>query len=198
MSDSSPTLRAYRHAVRLYPRAFREEYGADLVALYADQLRDEPSWRVAARGSIDLMLTVPNRHMEVHMYTKRSNVVPIVCGAIAFASVIVGVVVGNPLVLAGCLIGGVASGLLGVLAAHRARPITDGAPMSASWWKVLALGAGLMVALIAGTTATGELPPGGWFAAMIAGLASLLMIGAGLVLGIVHLASRPSRHLPAH
>ena len=40
------------------------------------------------------------------------------------------------------------------------------------------------------TTATGELPEGGWLIAMVTGLTALLLLGAGIVLGIAHLASR--------
>ena len=58
------------------------------------------------------------------------------------------------------------------------------------WWKLLAGGAGLLAALIAITTATGELPDGGWLIAMVTGLTALVLLGAGIVLGIAHLASR--------
>ena len=54
MTSPPWTLRVYRLLVRLYPRRFREEYGPDLVGLVADQLRDEPTWRVLARSAVDL------------------------------------------------------------------------------------------------------------------------------------------------
>ena len=101
--------------------------------------------------------------------------------------------VGHPGVLLACLAVGVAAGALGLLAAHRTRPLTQPRPVSANWWKLLAGGAALLAALIVITTIIGELPDGGWLVAMISGLTALLLIGAGLVLGIVHLASRPSR-----
>jgi hypothetical protein len=43
------------------------------------------------------------------------------------------------------------------------------------------------------TTATGELPDGGWLIAMITGLTAVLLIGAGIALGIAHVAARPHR-----
>jgi hypothetical protein len=55
-----------------------------------------------------------------------------------------------------------------------------------------------LAALILVTTATGELPAGGWFVAMITGLTALVLIGAGLVLGVAHLAGRPSRRATAY
>jgi peptidoglycan/LPS O-acetylase OafA/YrhL len=97
-----------------------------------------------------------------------------------------------------CIAGAAASGCLGLLAAHRGRPLSDPRPTSARWWKLTASGAGLLAALIIVTTATGELPEAGWFIAMITGLTALVLIGAGLVLGIAHLASRPSRRATAH
>ena len=50
--------------------------------------------------------------------------------------------------------------------------------------------AALLALLIVVTNAMGELPHGGWYVAMTVGLAALLLVGAGLVLGIVHLAGR--------
>ena len=193
MTRVTGTLRLYRRAVRLYPRRFRDDYGPDLVLLVADQLGDEPSWRVVARTAVDLVLTLPTRHLEAHMHRPPSALVPALFGALTLAAVIVGITVGHPLVLLACLaVGGAAAGL-GLLAAHRARPLTHPLPASASWWKLLAGGAGLLAGLIVLTSVTGELPDGGWLIAMITGLTALLLIGAGVVLGIAHLASRRAR-----
>ena len=193
MSKPPVVLAVYRHAVRFYPRRFREDYGSDLVLLVADQLRDEPTWRVLARSTVDLVLTLPTRHLEAHVHRPPALLIPTLFGAVALAAVIVGITVGHPFVLLACLAIGAAAGGLGMLAAHRARPLTQPRPTSAHWWKLLAGGAAVMAALIAITTATGELPDGGWLIAMITGLTALLLIGAGVVLGIAHLASRPSR-----
>jgi hypothetical protein len=61
------------------------------------------------------------------------------------------------------------------------------------WWKLVASGGGLMIALIVITTATGELPEGGWIVAMITGLTAIILMSIGVLLGIAQLASRPSR-----
>jgi hypothetical protein len=193
MSGPARVIRWYRLAVRLYPRRFREEYGPDLVLLVADQLRDEPSWRVLARSATDLALTLPTRHLEAHMDRSPTPLVPAMFGALALSSVVVGITVGHPLVLVACIAVGLVAGWLGLLSAHRARPLTQPRPKTAQWWKLLAAGAGLLTALIATTTATGELPEGAWFIAMVAGLTAVVLLGAGVVLGIAHLASRPSR-----
>jgi hypothetical protein len=193
MTAPPRTLRVYQMLVRLYPRRFREEYGADLVGLGADPLRDEPTWRVLARSAIDLALTVPTRHLEAHMDRAPTPLVPTLFGALALSAVIVGAIVGHPAVLLACSAVGVTAGWLGLLAAHRARPLTQPRPATAHWWKLLAGGAGLLAALIATTTATGELPDGGWLIAMVTGLTAIVLLGAGIVLGIAHVAGRIRR-----
>ncbi len=197
MTPLPRTLRVYRMLVRLYPRRFREEYGPDLEGLVADQLRDEPTWRVLARSAVDLALTVPTRHLEAHMDRAPTPLVPILFGALALSAVIVGATVGHPIVLLACIAVGVGAGWLGMLAAHRARPLTQPRPATAHWWKLLAGGAGLLAALIATTTATGELPDGGWLIAMITGLTAVVLLGAGVVLGIANLAGRIRRDAAA-
>jgi hypothetical protein len=197
MTTPPRTLRVYRLLVRLYPERFREEYGPDLVALVADQLRDEPTWRVLARSAVDLALTLPARHLEAHMDRSPTPLVPALFGALALSAVIVGATVGHPLVLLASIAVGITAGWLGLLAAHRARPLTQPRPATAHWWKLLAAGAGLLAALIAITTATGELPDGGWLIAMVTGLTALVLLGAGIVLGIAHLAARARRGAPA-
>jgi hypothetical protein len=191
------TILVYRQLVRLYPKQFREEYGPDMVDLLADQLRDDPAWRVGMRTTVDFALTLPGRHLEAHMNRSPTPFVPALFGAIALSAVAVGAVVGHLVVLLVCLAVAIAAGWLGLLAAHRARPLTEPRPTTAEWWKFLAAGAGLMAALIAITTATGELPEGGWFVAMVAGLTALVLLGAGIVLGIAHLVARPGRRAAA-
>jgi hypothetical protein len=193
MTTPPGTLRIYQQLVRLYPRRFREEYGPDLVGLVADQLRDEPTWRVLARSAVDLALTLPARHLEAHMDRAPTPVVPTLFGALALSAVVVGATVGHPIVLLACTAGAVTAGWLGLLAAHRSKPLTQPRPATAHWWKLLAAGAGLLAALVVATTAIGELPDGGWLVAMVTGLTALVLLGAGIVLGIVHLAGRARR-----
>jgi hypothetical protein len=193
MSKPASTVTLYRQATRLYPRSFREAYGPDLVQLFADQLRDEAGWRVVTRSAVDLAITVPTRHLEAHMNRTPTPLVPALFAALAVSSVIVGLVVGHPIVLLICLAVGVSAGALGLVSAHRTRGLTQARPTTAHWWKVLAAGGGLLAALIAVTTATGELPDGGWLIAMVTGLTAIVLLSTGVVLGIAHLASRPTR-----
>jgi hypothetical protein len=193
MSPAPRTVGLYRRSLRLYPRGFREDYGPDLVRLVEDQLTDEPTWRVALRTVVDLALTLPSRHMEAHMNRTPTHLVPTLFAALAIASVVVGLVIGHPLVFLVCLAVAVVAGCLAVLAASRVRTLTESQPTSAHWWKVLAAGGGLMAALVAITTATGELPDGGWLIAMITGLTAIVLMSIGVMLGIARLATWPTR-----
>jgi hypothetical protein len=187
----------YRWLVRLYPRAFRDDYGTDLVDLFAEQVRDEPAWRVGARALVDLALTVPTQHLEAHMdrtLDRSPNVVVTYSlGAVVAAAIAVGLVVGHPAVFLACGAVALAAAGLAVVNARRTRPLSDPQPLAAHWWKPVAAGTTLLATLIAVTTATGELPSGAWFVAMLVGLASLLLIGVGLVLAISRLANRAVR-----
>jgi hypothetical protein len=197
MSTHPRTLGAYRLAVRLYPKQFREEYGPDLVGLVTDQLREEPTWRVLGRTTVDLALTVPTRHLEAHMSRSATTLVPMIFGAVALSAVVVGVTVGSLGILLPCLVVAAIAVSLALVSAHRARPLTEPRPTSGNWWKLLGGGAFVLAVLIAITTATGELPDGAWFVAMVTGLTALVLIGAGIVLGIAHLASRANRSTAA-
>lgn len=131
------------------------------------------------------------------MSTTRPSTLPTVLGAVALSVLVVAVVVGHPTVLAGGVLAFLSFGGLALLAAHRDRPLTDPRPWSSRWWLLLTSGLGLLVGLVAVTTAVGELPSGGWFVAMTVGLAAVLLMAGGFVLGIVHLASRERRSATA-
>jgi hypothetical protein len=188
---------AYRRLVRLYPRAFRDEFGTDLVDLLAEQLRDEPTGRVLARGLIDLALTVPAQHLEAHMDRSPNLALTCALGALAFATTAVGIAVGHPAILVACLAVGIGLAGLALLNTRRGRPLTNTTSITVHWWKPTAAGTALLATLVAVTTATGELPEGGWFIAMITLLTALLLIGTGLVLGVLHLAHRPTHRATA-
>lgn len=193
MSTPRLTVATYRRAVRLYPRQFRNEYGDDLVVLFSDQLRDEPAWRVIARSVCDLALTLPIRHLEATMNRTMTAFVPVLFGTLAISSLIIGLVVGHPIVLLVCLALAGLTGCLALVAHRRARPMAAPSTASAQWWKLLVSGGGLMVVLIVVTTATGELPDNGWFVAMLTGLTAIMLMSVGVMLGITHLVARPSR-----
>jgi len=167
-------VRAYRALLRLYPRSFRSEYGDDMVLLLRQQLRDENVARVAARAAVDLAITVPVRHLEVHMNRTATTALVITFGALGAALAVVGGPIG--------LVAAFALFALAVVTWRRNRPVV--AAGDGRWWKLLLGGAGLLATLIVVTTITGELPSGGWYIAMATMLTSFGLIGAGIVLGI--------------
>lgn len=191
--SSAGIVAAYRLAVRLYPKPFREEYGDDLVQFLTSQLRDERMLRVLGRTAVDLLLSIPQRHLESHMDVTRATTLPVLFGAAALSALIVGIVVGHPAVIAGCIAAGLGFGGLALLAAHRNQALSDGHPTSSRWLGMLATGVVLLISLIGVSTATGELPSRGWLIAMVVGLISLLLIAAGLILAVLHFASRGRR-----
>jgi hypothetical protein len=187
-------VRAYRHTIRLYPRSFREEFGDDLVQLFADQLADERPARVVTRTLLDLALSVPQRHLESDMNVTRAAVLPIVFFVLALSSLTAGLVIGHPAVLAVCALATLVFLALALVALHRARPLHEVRTLPSRWWVVLGAGVALLAGLIVVTRATGELPEGGWFLAMVIGLTSVVLIATGLVLGVVQLVGRSHRH----
>lgn len=186
-------VNAYRHTIRLYPRSFRDEFGDDLVGLFADQLADERAARVVTRTILDLALSVPQRHLESDMHLTRTSVLPVVFFALALASLVVGLAVGHPAVLGACALATLAFLGLALVALHRARPLHEVRSIPSRWWVVLGCGVVLLAGLVVVTRATGELPEGGWFLAMVTGLTAIVLIATGLGLGVVQLVGRSHR-----
>jgi hypothetical protein len=185
-------IRLYRGLLLCYPRSFRHEYGPDMVLLFSDQLGDEPAPRVWCRGLIDLAVTVPTRHLEAHLKRPPNSLVPVIFAALAVASILVAVIAGtNPGIALGALSVAAVATVLAVVSARQTRRITAATSTTAQWWKPLALGAGALVAVIILEGAT-DLSL--WMPMFITVLFSLLMIAAGLVLGIAHLLITHFRH----
>lgn len=184
-------VRAYRALLRLYPRRFRDEYGADMALLFADQLRDEPAARVWTRSVIDLALTIPTQHLEAHMNRAPSALLPVLFTAIGIGGVGIAAVGGSsPGMLAVGLSSAVVALVLAAVAWRNLRPVgTD--DVSAHWWKLVSGGAVMLAAFAGVTTFTGELPEGLWWPMIIILFSALGLIGTGVVLGIAHAAARP-------
>lgn len=185
----------YRALLRLYPRRFRDEYGPDMVLLFADQLRDEPAMRVCARGAVDLAITVPTRHLEAHMHRPPNPTVPVVFAALSVAGVLLGIIGGSsPGMLAVGVSVAAVAGVLAVTSWRHTRTITASRPATAHWWKFLTGGGCLLLAVIVVTTATGEVDESMWLPMMISVLLALVALAAGLALGIAHLTGNRARN----
>lgn len=186
MSGHPGAARVYDALLRLYPREFRDEYRADMSRLYRDQCADEPALRVTARAALDLALTLPQQHLEVHVRRNSTSVVSVLYLALAAAALLTALVGGTDrtTLIVGVLLAVVAGGL-GV-AAHRRAAIASSSPRGAGWWKPVLAGPILIGTVI---VASG-LGVDAWYAGMVAVFLGLALFGAGIVLGIVRLFSR--------
>lgn len=177
--------RVYRALTRLYPRSFREEYGDDLVALFAEQCADEGNVRVYTRTALDLILTVPIRHLEVPMSRRAPTAMVLVYSVIALGGVATAVVGGTNEVAVS--LGLLIAALAGALAIVTARRHTAG-PADAGnlWWKITATGAALIAAVIVGAGLGVE----AWYLAWLMAIAGVALVAAGLLLGAFRLFQR--------
>lgn len=188
MSPPGPARRArryergYRALTACYPRRFREEYGADLVACFRAQCVDESPERVLARALVDLALTVGSQHLEVHMHRDPEPVATAGLAALGAAGATVAVLGGTE---AAALVPGivlaVAGAALAVLHHRRTRPVgPDPAGLAAQWWKLVLVGPGLVAAVVVAAGAGVD----AWFVGMAAVAAGAVSTALGLVLGV--------------
>jgi hypothetical protein len=184
--SGSGSARVYRQLIRLYPRAFRDEYGDDLVALFEQQCHDERPARVYARTALDLVVTVPIRHLEVPMPRRAPITMIVLYVILAVAGVVTAGLSGTNYVRGtiGLLVAVLATAL--AIITWRRNLFTASVDGSGAWWKLLAIGGGLIGSVLVGAQAGLEQ----WYLAMtmiLAGIASAL---AGVVLGATRLFRR--------
>lgn len=74
MNDDRPAVRVYRGLLSLYPREFRDEYGADMVQLLRDQYAAEPAWQVCACAALDLVITIPTQQLETIAWRRTGTI----------------------------------------------------------------------------------------------------------------------------
>jgi hypothetical protein len=186
VTGSAGAARAYAALLRLYPREFRDEFGADMSQLFRDQLADEAAPRVVARAVLDLALTLPQQHLEVHVRRNSTAIVSVVYLSLAAAGLATALLGGtNRAALIGGALLAVVAGALGIAARRRAATVSAD-PASAAWWKLLLAGP----LLIGGVIAAAGLGVNAWYAGMVAVLAGLALFAAGVVLGVVRLFTR--------
>jgi hypothetical protein len=190
MTAEDAAVRAYRAVVRLYPRRFREEYGADMTQLMREQCREEPIARVLARALIDATISIPTQHVEARMRSAPNRLVPVVYVAAAVAGLVVATLGGSePATLVLGLGLAVLAGTIGVLAWRRAAPVDQAQPVTASWRKFLEAGPCLVALVVAGAQADVD----AWYLGMVAVLAAVISTAMGLVLGAAHVFARRLR-----
>lgn len=176
-------LGAYGKALRLYPGGFRQEYGEDMVALLAQQLRDERAARVWTRTGVDLLRTIPVRHLEAHMHVT-ARTVPTLAGAI-FVVAGMTALVGGPLIIVAVALTALA---IGILSWRSERPAAD-LPPSAGRRAILLIAAGsAALGLMAFAPTDG--PEGVWLVFITVLLSAIGAIVLGVLYGAAHLMAR--------
>lgn len=185
-------LRAYGALVALYPREFRDEYGADMVLLARDACRDDPPWRVACRVLVDLAISIPTQHLERHMHRSPSPLIPLIYTAVSGAGIVLALTGGTNAVLliVGLVVAAIA-GTVAVISWRRAAPI-DGSVRTTHWWKFVAAGP----VIIGGVIVAAGLGVEAWFVGMFFVFLALILTGVGLLLGLARLATRRPPALP--
>jgi hypothetical protein len=187
---SSRGVGLYRVALRCYPREFRDDYGPDMVLVFAQQLADESAPRVWVRSVVDLATTVPAQHLEAHMNRARTSFVPMIFIAVSIAALAVVLVTGASntsgsavaMAMALLCVSAVCA-VLGVVSWSRTRPITSDGSVTAQWWKFLAAGAAAIGAVIVAEAATDI---EAWELMMLTLLLAFVTLAAGVVLGLAH------------
>jgi hypothetical protein len=81
----------YRGLVRLYPRAFRNDYADDLVQSFADLLAHLGPSRTWRRTAIDLAVTVPRYRLETVMNPRHTDATLYIATAVVIAAAAVSI-----------------------------------------------------------------------------------------------------------
>lgn len=192
---------AYRRLTALYPRAFREEYRADLVALFTDQLQDGRVAGVWFRTIGDLAVTVPSQHLEVRMKRSSGGLVTATAIVVATVAAVTAAVFGfAPMAIPLAVVALLATAV--AVLSWRANHLGRGTAAAAgrNWWKFLLAGVATFATLALGTWLVDNAAlPWALLAAMY--LAGWILSITGAVLGAGHLIQRlRARHAnaPAH
>ncbi len=185
-------LRAYRALMALYPREFRNEYGADMVQLAREACRDEPPWRVACRVLVDLALSIPTQHLEARMHQSLSPLIPLIYTAVSGAGIVLALAGGTnvALLVVGLVVAAIA-GMLAVIAWRRVAPVGGLLPTT-HWWKFVVAGP----VIVGGVIVAAELGVDAWFVGMFFVFVALILTGVGLLLGLARLTARRPPALP--
>jgi hypothetical protein len=190
VSRDAFAIRVYWALIRLYPRRFRDEYGADMALLMREQCCDEPTGRVFARVVMDAAISIPSQHMEARMRRAPNRLVPLMYMTAAAAGLLVAILGGSEpatLVLGLCL--AAIAGTIGAFAWRRSAPVRETQPLATSWWKFLVAGP-CLVALVIVAAGAGV---NAWYLGMVTVLAAVIAVALGVVLALAHFFGRRTR-----
>jgi hypothetical protein len=188
-----PAIRTYGALLRLYPRRFRDQYGADMVLLMREQRAQESASRVFARSMVDLAISIPTQHLEARMHRAPNPIVPLVYVTAAIAGLLVAILGGtNGATLVLGLGLAVVAGTVATQAWRRSRPVGEARDVTAAWWKFLVAGP-CLAALVIVASGVGVQA---WYLGMVVVLAAFVSTATGLVLGLAHLFTHRLRGTP--
>lgn len=182
-------MEVYRRLTRLYPRSFRQNYGTDLVALFADQIQDEPTARVWLRAVRDLSVTVPTQRLEAHMQHSSARVLTAVSGVVAASATVLALTLGSGPAMPIFLVVALVAGAVAVWSWQSAQPVRADMGAAGSWWKVLLAGP-VLAALTFGAMAVPwpeamDLGDNAYWLVLIAFMTSLTLTAFGVLLGFL-------------
>lgn len=193
MTTDPLLVRAYGALIKLYPRRFRDEHGADMIQLIREASDDETTARLCWLIVADLTLSIPTQHLETHVHRTPTHLVPLLYTATAGAGVVLALAGGTniALLVIGALIA-VTAGIASVVTWRRAAPI-GGLIETRHWWKFVVAGPVLVAAVIIGASLGIE----AWEVGVLTVFLGFILTGTGLLLGLVRLTTRPSHALPS-
>lgn len=178
----------YRHLVRLYPASFRQDFGDDLVVMFARQIADEPPARVWARTVRDLAVSVPLQRLEAHMKHPSSRVLTVVSGVVAATAALLAVTLGTGPAMPVFLLVALAAAGVGVWSWQAARPVRADGAATESWWKIFLAGPALaaltLLAMAAPWPEAIDLGDNAYWLIVISFMTSLALAATGLLMGI--------------
>ena len=179
---------AYVAAVRLYPRAFRREYGGDLVLLAEDLVVDLGPRRAAARLARDLLVSLPARYLEVLVRRPAPILLPTLAALTAATLIVTAVVLGTGAGI-GLLVLAMLAATVAALAFPGARVLRERS-VSSHWWQLLLVGVLLNLGVSAGQVLFDN---DGWYVwplAFGAVIGGWMCIATGMVLAVLHFVRR--------
>ena len=181
-------------SLRLSPRRFRDQYGADMVLLMREQCTEESASRVFVRSMVDLAISIPTQHLGARMRKAPGPLVPLAYAIAAVAGLLLAILGGtNPAMLVLGLTLAVVAGAIATMAWRRSRPVGNTQAVTATWWKFLVAGPCLAALVIIASGVGVE----AWYLGMVVVLAAFVSTATGLVLGLAHLFAHHLRGNPA-
>lgn len=175
---------AYRALLRLYPKSFRDDYGADMSQLFGDRVRDRGR-RAWLEAGPDLVRTVPVRRMEAVMSRLSSGARLASLAVLVLAAVVVSVGVGAGAAPLLFIVALVAAAVAVVRQSRLVVPLGARAPLwpavTQAWWAPLAALLGAAMLLFAVGTVFEAHNWGG----RIFGSAVMFALGGCMVLGLM-------------